>query len=316
MTKQLTSPDGTPASRLAFGTMQFGGRADAQASKAMFDACRDAGITHFDTAFVYNDGASEEILGSLMKDCRDSLVIATKAAYSGGGGRQNIMESFDISRKRLGLDMVDVLYMHRFDPDTDLAISMEAMADLKAAGKIRYVGVSNFAAWQVVKAQWVASGFGITIDILQPMYNLVKRQAEVEILPMCDDMNVACAPYSPLGGGLLTGKYSAGSAGRLAEDARYARRYGQDWMHQTATDLALLAGELGTDAATLAVAWAAAHPSGPTPIISARTAEQLAPSLAALDFEMTPELYARISALSPTPPPATDRLEEQDPEFA
>ena len=311
MTKLLTSPDGTAASRLAFGTMQFGGRADADASRAMFDAAIAAGITHFDTAYVYNDGASEELLGALLEDQRDRLIIATKAAYTGGGSKKNIQDSFAVSRQRLGLDVVDILYMHRFDPDTDLHESMEAMAELKAQGLIRYVGVSNFAAWQVVKAIGIAAKFDLTIDILQPMYNLVKRQAEVEILPMCADQGVACAPYSPLGGGLLTGKYGDGGAGRLTEDDRYAARYGLDWMHQAAVGLSAVAKDVGLDAATLAVAWAAAHPMGPTPIISARSAEQLGPSLAAMSYQVDPELYARIAALSPTPPPATDRIEEQ-----
>ena len=311
MTRPLTSPDGTAASRLAFGTMQFGGRADEAASRAMFEACVEAGITHFDTAHVYTDGASERLLGSMIDEARDRLLIATKAAYTGGGGRDNILGSFDISRQRLGMDMVDILYMHRFDPDTDLHESMEAMAELKSKGQIRYVGVSNFAAWQVVKAIGVAAKFDLTVDILQPMYNLVKRQAEVEILPMCADQGVACAPYSPLGGGLLTGKYSSGSAGRLTEDDRYAKRYGLGWMHDAAAALRDLAAELGTDPATLAVAWAAAHETAPTPIISARSVEQLLPSLAALTYKMTPDLYKKLSSLSPTPPPATDRIEEQ-----
>jgi len=311
MTHVLTSPDGTPASRLAFGTMQFGGRADADASRAMFDAALAAGITHFDTAHVYNDGASERLLGGMLGARRDGLIIATKAAYTGGGSKKNISETFEVSRQRLDLEMVDILYMHRFDPDTDLHESMEAFAELKAAGKIRYVGVSNFAAWQVVKAIGIAAKFDLTVDILQPMYNLVKRQAEVEILPMCADQAVACAPYSPLGGGLLTGKYAQGGAGRLSEDDRYAARYGLSWMHETAQGLAKLGREIGVDPATLAVAWAARHPMGPTPIISARSVEQLAPSLAAMTTPMDDALYAQISSLSPTPPPATDRLEEQ-----
>jgi aryl-alcohol dehydrogenase-like predicted oxidoreductase len=188
---------------------------------------------------------------------------------------------------------------------------MEAMAELKSAGRIRYVGVSNFAAWQVMKAIAIAAKFDLTIDILQPMYNLVKRQAEVELLPMCADQGVACAPYSPLGGGLLTGKYVTGGAGRLVEDDRYAARYGLAFMHEAAAGLSEIASELGVPAPTLAVAWAAAHPMGPTPIISARSAEQLVPSLAAMDFAMDADLYKRLTALSPTPPPATDRIEEQ-----
>lgn len=307
----LTSPSGKPASRLAFGTMQFGGRADPQQSRAMFDASVEAGITHFDTAFVYTDGASETLLGSFLGDQRDDLIIATKAAYDGGAGRDNIMTSAETSRKRMGLDVLDVLYLHRFDPDTDLHESFQALADLKAHRHIRHIGLSNFAAWQVVKAAGIAAKFDLSIAVIQPMYNLVKRQAEVEILPMADDLGILVAPYSPLGGGLLTGKYSAGGAGRLTEDDRYAARYGQETMHKAAEGLHRLAAELGTHPATLAVAWAAAHPTEPTPIISARSVEQLRPSLAALTFEMTPQIYARMAALSPTPPPATDRLEEQ-----
>ncbi len=312
MTKTLTSLDGTPASPLAFGTMQFGGRADAAASRDMFDASVAAGITHFDTAYVYNDGKSEEILGQFAKAKRDRLLIATKVGYAGGSSRQNMLSTFDVSRKRLDLEMVDILYLHRFDPDTDMHETMECFADLKSAGKIRYIGVSNFAAWQVVKAIGIAAKFDLTVDILQPMYNLVKRQAEVEILPMCADMDVACAPYSPLGGGLLTGKYAGGGSGRLSEDDRYAARYGLDWMHHAASGLAELGNELGVNPATLAVAWAAAHPMGPTPIISARSVEQLKPSLAALNYKMSSDLYDRMAKLSPTPPPATDRIEEQE----
>ncbi|MEY8841742.1 aldo/keto reductase, partial [Cribrihabitans sp. XS_ASV171] len=225
-------------------------------------------------------------------------------------GPDNLRAQFDISRGRLGLDMVDLLYLHRFDPEVDLSRTMDFFAEARAAGQIRYVGLSNFAAWQVMKAQAEAAARGLQVDILQPMYNLVKRQAEVEILPMCADQGIAVAPYSPLGGGLLTGKYATGGAGRLSEDDRYASRYGEDWMREAARGLAELAAEIGTDAATLAVAWVASAPWRPTPIVSARSAAQLAPSLAALEFDMTEDLRARISALGRTPPPATDRLEE------
>lgn len=219
---------------------------------------------------------------------------------------------FDTSRRRLGLDMVDVLYLHRFDPDTDLRETMEFFAGQRQAGAIRYVGLSNFAAWQVMKAQAIGQEFGIGVDILQPMYNLVKRQAEVEILPMCADQGILAAPYSPLGGGLLTGKYTGGGAGgRLIDNRAYEARYGPGWMHRTAEDLAGLAAGMGVSPATLAVAWVAANPFAPSPIISARSAGQLEPSLAAIGFDMSAELYAQISALGQTPPPATDRLEEQ-----
>ena len=306
----ITSLNGTPLSPLTFGTMQFGGSADASESAAMFDAARAAGITHFDTAHVYTGGASETLLGQLARADRDSLIIATKAAYDGGSSRANIMAGFDISQQRLGMDVVDILYLHRFDDDTPLQETFDALATLKHAGRIRHIGVSNFAAWQIVKAQGIAAGFDVRIDIVQPMHSLVKRQSEVEIFPACVDLGLEIAPYSPLGGGLLTGKYATGGTGRLTEDARYAARYDVDWMRAAARGLSALATEMGVHPASLAVAWAMAHPARPRPIVSARSAAQLAPSLAALDVDMTAALYDRITALSVTPPPATDRIEE------
>jgi len=312
MTQNLTTSDGTPASRFAFGCMQFGGRADAAQSANMYAASRAAGINHFDTAWVYTDGRSEEILGRLIQAERDQLLIATKAGYEGGAGAANMRTQLDQSRRRLGLDMVDVFYLHRFDPGTDLRETMDCFAALKEAGVIRYAALSNFAAWQVMKAQIAGQASGIRVDILQPMYSLVKRQAEVEILPMCADQGITAVPYSPLGGGLLTGKYAAGGSGRITEDKGYNTRYGPAVMHETAKALLGLAAERGTDPATLAVAWAAAHPAAPVPIISARNADQLQPSLAALEYRMDAELYRTIEALSQRPAPATDRLEEQD----
>ncbi|MCG7629163.1 aldo/keto reductase [Epibacterium sp. MM17-32] len=306
----LTTISGQDIGRFSFGCMQFGGRADARASTEMFTACRAAGLRHFDTAWVYTEGASEELLGTLIAPEREHLYIATKVGYTGGASAANMQAQFDTCRQRLGLDTVDLLYLHRFDPETPLEDTLTCFAELKQRGLIRHVGLSNFAAWQVMKAVALAARLGLQIDVLQPMYSLVKRQAEVELLPMCMDQNILPVPYSPLGGGLLTGKYARGGSGRLSEDARYAARYGQDWMHQTARELLDIAAELGTDPATLAVAWAAAHPVHPAPILSARSAEQLAPSLAATQFDMSPDLYDRLSALSPRPAPATDRLEE------
>lgn len=314
MRQQITSPNGTPISRFAFGTMQFGGRADAAASTAMFHDCINAGINHFDTAYVYTDGASETLLGKCAASMRDDLVIATKAAYQGGSGRTNILQAFDTSRRRLNMDMVDILYLHRFDPDTPLQETYDTLAELKSKGQIRHIGVSNHAAWQVMKSIAVAAERDLTIDIMQPMYNLVKRQAEVELLPMAQDQGILVAPYSPLGAGLLTGKYShqhdTSVTGRLAEDARYNARYGQSWMWEAASELAAIAEKHNTHPATLAAAWIAAHPHNLSPILSARSSDQLAASLAATSYVLTPDLYAEITALSPTPAPATDRLEE------
>lgn len=296
--------------RLAFGTMQFGGRADARASRAMFDACLEAGLTHFDTACGYTEGASETLLGQFAAPIRDRLFIATKLGYVGGCGRDNLLQQFDGSRRRLGMDTIDLLYLHRFDPDTTLDETFATLAELQAKGQITRIGVSNHAAWQVIKAQAVCAALGTRIDAVQPMYSLIKRQAEVEILPMAADQGITAYTYSPLGGGLLSGKYAAGGTGRLTEDSRYAARYAPGQMHAAANGLTRIAAEVGHHPATLAVAWVTAQPTGPVPLISARDAGQLAPSLAAADLVLEPALYARLSALYPSPPPATDRIEE------
>lgn len=290
--------------------MQFGGTADAAASQAMFEACREAGINFFDTAHTYTGGTSERLLGQFAKTGRDKLIVATKTGYTGGSGRNNILKQFDESRARLGLDTVDILYLHRWDPETPLQETFETLCTLQQSGKIRHIGASNFAAWQVMKAQAVAQALGTRIDILQPMYSLIKRQAEVELFPMAFSEEIAVAPYSPLGSGLLTGKYLSGGTGRLSTDKRYAARYGQDWMLETAQALSELARDGGVDAATLAVAWAAQHPAVTAPIISARNVTQLGPSLNAQNLKLNAADYARIEALSVRPAPATDRLEE------
>ncbi|MEL6573030.1 MAG: aldo/keto reductase [Pseudomonadota bacterium] len=307
---ELKAASGAPISRLTFGSMQFGGKADADASRGMYDAARAAGINHFDTAVGYTGGMSEKLLGPMVAAERDDIYLASKVAYVGGAGSANIMKMFDQIRSQLGLDSVDLLYLHRFDNDTPLEETFETMAALQSDAAIRHIGVSNYAAWQVVKAQGVCAKLGTKIDVIQPMYSLVKRQVEVEIFPMAVDQDIKIVPYSPLGGGLLTGKYAQGGTGRLTEDDRYKARYNVDWMHTCAAGLGAIAAELGTEAATLAVAWAARHSARPAPIISARSVEQLTPSLAAEGFVMDDALYRRITALSQTPAPATDRLEE------
>ncbi len=274
------------------------------------NSCRAAGVNFFDTAYAYTDGASERLLGRFAAAERERLIIATKVDYKGGSSAASVRRSFDESRRRLGLDKIDLLYLHRWDGEVPIEETFSALADLVTAGGVRFIGVSNFAAWQVMKAQCVARRLGVEVTALQPMYNLVKRQAEVEILPMAESEGLAVAPYSPLGGGLLTGKYAAGGSGRLTGNEMYRKRYAPSWMHEAAERLALLARDEGVAPATLAVAWVMRHPAVTAPIVSARSAEQLAPSLAAAEFAMDDALHARLSALTPTPPPATDRLEE------
>jgi len=302
--------DGTPVSAFSFGTMQFGGKADKDESRRLFESSRAAGINFFDTAFVYSEGRSERYLGEFAAAERDRLFIASKCASVGGSTSVTIRAQLEESRQRLNMDMIDVFYLHKWDNDTPLEETFETMAELRVAGLFRHIGVSNFAAWQTVKAANIADRLGIKIEILQPMYNLVKRQVEVEILPMAVSEGFHVAPYSPLGGGLLTGKYAAGAGGRLADDKMYKARYGVDWMHQTARDLSELAAQVGVHPATLAVAWVAKNPGVTHPIISARSVAQLQPSLDALSYDLSDDLYQQISALSRQPAPATDRLEE------
>ncbi len=193
---------------------------------------------------------------------------------------------------------------------------MRGLEDLVASGKVLYLGASNFAAWQIAKALGIADRRGWSrIDLLQPMYNLVKRQAEVEILPLAQAEGLGVMTYSPMGGGLLSGKYRealAANSSRLVADAKYGVRYGEEWARDTAANFASLAEAKGVHPATLAVAWTASHPAVTTPIIGARNVEQLTPSLAALDYVLSPEERAEISALSRTPPLATDRRDEQE----
>ena len=308
--RELCAIDGTAISSLCFGSMQFGGTADFKASSAMYDACRAAQFNFFDTAHTYTEGASERFLGDLIQKERHHIFLASKVGYTGGSSAENINKQFDESRTRLNVDVLDVLYLHRWDSETVLEETFETLAELKQLGAIRYIGVSNFAAWQTMKAQAVAQSFGTRVDMIQPMYSLVKRQAEVELFPMAQAEEIAVASYSPLAAGLLTGKYQQGETGRLSSDKRYAQRYGQDWMRQTAAEFSAIAAEFDMDPATLAVAWAARHPAVTAPIISARNVLQLDHSLAAMSVVLDLDVYTRVEALSVRPAPATDRLEE------
>ena len=310
---------GVQVSQLCFGTMSFGGDADAGMSAKMYRACRDAGINFFDCADQYNQGRSEEILGELMRDHRDELVITTKCfnptgpdRNAKGGSRRHITRAIDASLKRLKTDRVEVLFLHQIDRRTPLEETMRAFEELARAGKLLYPGLSNHAAWQTQQAldYQARQGWG-QLQIIQPMYNLAKRQAEVEILPMAQANDLAVIPYSPAGGGLLSGKYAQQGTGRLVTNKAYTDRYGEPWMHEVAAKFAGFCRERGMHPVSAAVAWVGAHPAVTAPIIGARNVEQLQASLDSLKIAMTPELRAEIAALSRTPPPATDRSEEQ-----
>ena len=318
MERRRLGRTGLEVSRLCFGTMAFGAEADEAEAGRLYAACREAGIDLFDCAAAYSDGRAEEILGRLAAHERDAVTIATKAGYGRTGepggrcGRAEFVRSVEGSLRRLGTDRIEILFLHRFDPHTDLEQTLRALDDLVGAGKVLHLGASNFAAWQVAKALGISDRRGwARFDVLQPMYNLVKRQAEVELLPLAAAEGLGVMTYSPLAGGLLSGKYRSASSGRLARDPRYAARYAPAWMHDTATALAALAEARGVSPVRLAVAWAGGHPTVSAPIVGARTLEQLRPALAAVDIAMTPELREALSALGREPPPATDRLEER-----
>jgi len=313
---------GVQVSCLCFGTMSFGGIADEETSAAMFHRCREVGINFFDTANVYSDGRSEEILGRLIADCRDEIVLTSKVGFPTGEGvneqglsRRHIMLAVEASLRRLGTDRLDLYFLHRFEPQTPIEETLRVLDDLVRQGKILYPAASNWAAWQVATALGVSAREGLArFACIQPMYNLVKRQAEVEILPLAQAENLGVISYSPLGGGLLTGKYGTErrpESGRLVEREVYMRRYGDPVYYEIAERFSAHARERGVHPATLAVAWVMSHPAITAPIVGARDVEQLEASLAAPDVQMTPEWRAEISVLSIEPPPPTDRTEEK-----
>jgi aryl-alcohol dehydrogenase-like predicted oxidoreductase len=232
-----------------------------------------------------------------------------------GAHRRAIFQELEKSLKRLQTEWIDVYFIHHFDDVTPLEETLFALDQLVKQGKILYPALSNFAAWQVMKAQGIALKESLArIAVIQPMYNLVKRQAEVELLPMAVSEGLAVIPYSPLGGGLLTGKYGLDKSkafGRLLENKMYNVRFGEEWMFQAALEFSQLAKARGYEAAALAVAWVAGHPGVTAPIIGARNLEQLEGSLQSLEVDMTKELYDSISALTPSPALATDRSEEK-----
>ena len=315
---------GVQVSPLCFGTMPFGGIADENMSRKMFRAVRERGINFFDTADVYNEGHSEELLGKFMQEnkCRDELVITSKVygktaedVNAKGLSRRHIKLGVEQSLRRLKTDWIDFYFVHSFDSKTDMLQTLKAMDDLVKEGKILYPAVSNWAAWQIEKALGISLRESLArFELVQPMYNLAKRQAEVEILPMAEAEDMGVISYSPLGGGLLTGKYGKDKRpdkGRLVEREDYATRYGLKQYYQIAEDFSNHAEQRGVEPASLAVAWVMSNPAVTAPIIGARNLEQLKGSLGALDIEMTEEWRKEISDLSITPPPATDRLEEQ-----
>ncbi|WP_338452446.1 aldo/keto reductase [Niallia oryzisoli] len=320
MNYRTVGKTGVQVSNLCFGTMSFGGNADEETSKAMFKRCREAGINFFDTANVYSDGRAEEILGECIADCRDEIILTSKVYFPRGKdinarglSRRHIILEVENSLRRLKTDRIDFYFVHMFDENTPIEETLRALDQLQAQGKILYPAVSNWAAWQIAKALGVSAKEQLArFELIQPMYNLVKRQAEVEILPLAVSEQMGVIPYSPLGAGLLTGKYGVNKRpeqGRIVEEKRYTDRYADEMHYVVADRFTAYASEQGVHPATLAVAWVMSNPAITAPIIGARNVEQLEYSLAAVDVKMTPEWRSEISSLSITPSPATDRSE-------
>ena len=310
---------GVQVSELCLGTMAFGGDADAAEAGRMFRAARDAGINFLDTADQYNAGRSEEIVGELIRGSRDELVIATKCfnptgndVNARGANRRHVRRALEASLKRLGTDRVELLFLHHYDALTPLEEHMRALEDVVRAGKALYGAVSNYSAWQTQAALGYQERAGwARLQAIQPMYSLVKRQAEVELLPMAQANGLGVVAYSPSGGGLLSGKYAqAGAQGRHTINKMYKVRYGDAWMHETAAKFVALCKERGWHPISAAVAWVGAHPAITAPIIGGRNVEQLRASLDAVKVAITPQIRAEIASLSRTPPPATDRSDE------
>lgn len=321
MEYRLLGNTGIEVSQLCMGTMTFGGHTNEKEATKMFAECRDIGINFFDCANVYEKGNSEEILGKLISDCREEVIITTKVYFptgkdinARGSTRKHIKYALEASLRRLKTDYIDLYFLHRFDDLTPIEETLSVLNDLVRDGKVLYLGASNFAAWQIVKAIGISfANSWRRFECIQPMYNLVKRQAEVELLPMAKFENLGVVSYSPLAGGLLTGKYSKGNnlnRGRFIENKMYDQRYKDPVFYKIAKDFSMFAKSRGVSPISLSVAWAGAHEAITAPIIGGRNLEQLKPSLKSIEIKMSDELRDEISALAPKPPPATDRNEE------
>ncbi len=303
---------GLKVSPLCLGTMMFGGPTGEADSLRMIARARDAGLNFLDTANIYNDGESERVIGKAIQTDRDQLIVATKARGAMregpnelGTSRHNLMNAIDASLRRLGTDYVDLYYLHGPDYTTPIEESLRALDDVVRAGKARYLGCSNFYAWQLMEALGISARAGWERFVaVQPLYNLVNRDAEVELLPCAQQHSVGVLPYSPIARGVLTGKYKPGEAApEGSRAARGDRRIQQaEWRDESkliAQQLEPLAAVKAATLAQFALAWVLANPIVTSAIIGPRTMEQLEDNLGALNLEITAEDEAAVNALVP-----------------
>jgi len=301
---------GLKVSPLCLGTMMFGGQTDEPTAARIIDHARTAGINFIDTADVYADGRSEEIVGRAITPHRSWWVLATKLANATGDGpndrglsRRHAFRAVEASLRRLGTDRIDILYLHKEDPTTPLAETVLAIADLIRQGKIGYFGVSNFRGWRTAEVCRLCDAAGIDRPVIsQPYYNLLNRMPEVEHLPACAHYGLGVAPYSPLARGVLTGKYPPGSA--PGEDTRAGRQDKRiletEWRPESlaiAAELAKHARGCGVTPGQFALAWLLNNRIVTAPVAGPRTEAQWNDYLGGLDYAFTAEDEALVNRL-------------------
>jgi aryl-alcohol dehydrogenase-like predicted oxidoreductase len=303
-------------STLCLGCMMFGGKTGPEDSYAIIDRALDAGINFLDTANVYSRGRSEEVTGAALKrnGKRQQVVLATKVhgtmddddPNAQGNSRRHIIEQCDASLRRLQTDYIDLYQIHRPRPEIAIDETLRALDDLVRAGKVRYLGTSTFAAWQLIESLWASKELGLNRFVCeQPPYNLLDRRIERELIPMAQTYGIGLIPWSPIAGGLLSGKYSRDAA--PPSDARYANVEGNPIMQRRMNErifdvvegLQPLVEAKGCTPAQFALAWVAQQPGVTSPIIGPRTMEQLEDNLGALEVSISGEERARIDEIIP-----------------
>jgi aryl-alcohol dehydrogenase (NADP+) len=283
------------------------------------DRAFEAGVTFFDTADAYplggtveTSGQTEEIVGRWLQGRREDVILATKVfgrmgphPWQGGGSRKHIMDAIDGSLRRLQTDYIDLYQMHSPDPDTPIDETLSALDDIVHSGKVRYIGCSNYLAYQVARAIGRSETLGLArFDSVQPRYNLLYRQIEHELLPLCAEEGIGVIPYNPIAGGMLSGKHrpgtpTEGSRFTLGTAAgRYQDRYWNEHGFGTVEQLAPVAAEAGLPLVTLAVAWVLANPAVTAPIIGASRPEQLTESINAADVTLPADLVQKLSEMT------------------
>ena len=295
---------GLEVSRICLGCLTFGGQADEEESRRIVDTAWDAGINFFDTANVYTETRSEGFLGNALKGRRDRAVIATKVRGRMGPGvndiglsRKHIMDSVDASLMRLQTDYIDLYQVHSWDEDTPLEETLRALDDLVRLGKVRYIGCSNFAGWQLTKSLWVSDLKGLArFQTVQPRYNLLFRGIEEELLPVCLSQDVGVIPYNPIAAGLLTGKHRRGQppvpGTRFDLREVYRDIYWYERNFEAVEKLEAIAGKYRHTLLQLALSWVLANPAITSAIVGASSAEQLQQSISAAEASLEPEEIA------------------------